>query len=268
MSLRRASSFLGVVVAAAPLAVSSPDSSITTLRVAGGRGAYAIVTRGCNGEILSADKVPLENAAVDLSHKFRAPVRVGARAGIVRLPNRLPLVRYVNPYVAVEGPGFSVGSGWLHADRQLPEADDQGIDGEPFNSFSGHLRTGKKGYWSVSYFEGLPITTGGYLQTGFGWDEGDFHIWGGTGLKPQDRPGLVASMDLRIVGGLSVGASGRLGSSGGVSESGFALALSYAWVHRSRETSAARSVRAPGFEVPDSLAAPPESLTAPVLAPD
>ncbi|HEU5312006.1 MAG TPA: hypothetical protein VFV24_11180, partial [Candidatus Eisenbacteria bacterium] len=109
---------------AAPLAVGSPDSSVTSLRVAGGRGAYAIVTRGCNGEILRSDKVEFENAGADLSHKFRAPVRVGARAGVVRQPSGLPAVRYVNPYLTLELPGFSISNGWFHSDRPLPGISD------------------------------------------------------------------------------------------------------------------------------------------------
>ena len=238
------------------MAVGSPDSSVTSLRVAGGRGAYAIVTRGCNGEILSADKVGFENAGVDLSHKFRAPVRVGARAGVLPISG-LTTVRYVNPYLTLELPGFSISNGWFHSNRPPPRISDETVEDAPFNTFSGHIRTGKKGYWSVSYLEGLPVATGGYVQTGFGVNDGDFHIWGGTGLDPHDRPGLVANIDVRVVGGLSVGATGRLGSSGGVSESGFALALSYAWVHRREAPARAEATEFDAW--PDSAASPRDS---------
>jgi hypothetical protein len=231
MNLRRASPYLSVVAVAAPLAFSSPDSSVTSLRIAGGEGAYAVITRGCNGEVLTAAKAEYENAGMDLSHKFVSPVRIGARAGLIQPPGSSVTLRYVNPYVSLDWSGFSIGGGWVRSDRRLPDGGGEDYLPMPENTGSAHIRVGKKVYWSLSYLEGVPLATGGYGQTGLGVREGRLDFWLGAGVVPQDRPGFVVRADLRVAGGLSLGATGRLGSSEGISENAFAVSLSYAWVH-------------------------------------
>jgi hypothetical protein len=220
------------VAVAAPLAVSTPDSSVTTVRVAGGEGTYASITRGCSGEVLSAYQREYENAGVDLSHKFTSPIRVGARAGFVRPPQASVSARYINPYLSLDWGGFSVGGGWVRSDSRLPDGGGQDYIGVPSSTVSGHVRIGNRVYWSVSYLEGVPLATGGYAQTGVGVRGRRLDFWIGAGAVPQDAPGLVARADVRVVRGLSLGATGRLGSSEGISENAFAFSLSYAWAHR------------------------------------
>lgn len=221
---------------AAPLAISTPDSSVTSLRVGGGKGSYGYITRGCNGELLTADKIDLESAGADLSHKFTGPFRIGMRAGVIHPPDGFANVHYVNPYISEERKIGSASIGLVVSDRRLPDGGSDDYADVTAGTFSGHLRLGRKIYWSASYLEDVPITTGGYVQTGIGVTGGRFHVWGGAGILPHDEVGFVSKADVRVWRGFSIGAIARVGQSEGITENGFSLSLSHAWVHRRQET--------------------------------
>jgi len=237
MNGRRVASTISVMAVAAPLAISTPDSSVTSFRIGGGSGSYGYITRGCNGDVLTANKVELENFGADVSHKFTAPFRVGVRAGIIQPKSADLDVRYVNPYLSQEGSIFSAGLGLVISDRRLPDGGSDDYRDGTHTTGSGHVRIGKKFYWSASYLEDVPIAIAGYAQTGVGMRGDRFHVWGGVGALPQDGVGFVAKADARVLRGFSLGFIGRLGSSEGIDENGFALTLSYDWVHR-RDASA------------------------------
>ncbi len=69
--------------AIAPLAVGQAgdysDSSSTRFTFGAGAGTYAVVSRGCQGEILSVYKRDFRDAALGVEHEFRGPVSVGVR---------------------------------------------------------------------------------------------------------------------------------------------------------------------------------------------
>jgi len=231
--MRRGISYLSVVAVAAPLAVSAPPRHATEVTLSGGSGSYASISRGCNGEILSRYRVNFDNAAVEASHKFPGPWRLGARAGAMDLESHDPFtqsyhVRYVNPYVSFDEPAISFGLGYFRADHPLPETyDDEAMHGT-WNHGSGHVRVGTpKLYFSAAYLEETPIAASGYVTLGLGKAWRRTHAWLGTGGIPFDHLGLVAKADFRIAGGLAIGGTGRLGSSGGVSENSFGLRISY-----------------------------------------
>ena len=253
MKARRAASFFSVVAAAAPLAISTPDSSVTSFRIGGGSGSYGYITRGCNGDVLTANRVELDNVGADVSHKFTAPFRVGVRAGIIQPKSADLDVRYVNPYLSQEGSIWSAGLGLVVSDRRLPDGGDDDYQDGTHTTGSGHLRVGKKFYWSASYLEDVPIAIGGYAQTGVGMRGKRLHVWGGVGALPQDGIGFVGKADARVMKGFSVGFIGRLGSSEGIQENGFALSLSYDWVHR-RDASTT-SARDPGESIVEPVPA-------------
>ena len=277
--MRRSIPLLSAALAAAPLAISQPDSSVTELRLSGGRGAYAYVTRGCDNSVISKEKIDFDNVGVEASHKFTWPVRVGARAGVVR-PQASGLeyyydasqleLRYVNPYLSLEWPGFSIGGGYVSANRHFPE--------EEFSTTaSGHIRIGKKTYFEMSFFEGVPLLTAGYAQMGLGFRLPKADLWIGMADVPQDKPGLVTRGEYRIGDRLGIGGTARLGSSEGVSESGFALSLSYRFTHRTTRTVAASPPEPsawhgvapaprPSGALPDSTPPPPDPATAPAAS--
>ena len=227
--MRRSIPLWGALAAAAPLAITSPDSSVTTAQLLGGTGSYAEIARGCNNEVLSREKLPYSNAGAELSHKFPGPVQIGARAGTYKLERDTEATRYVNPYLSLEWRAFSLGGGVIGTPRGFPggagSADDH-------RHYSAHIRIGSRtGYFSTSYMEGVPILTGGYYQFGVGGGGRREDIWGGLGIGPYDKLGAVLKFDYRILGGLGVSGVGRLGSSEGVSENSFALGLSFRGVH-------------------------------------
>ncbi|MGH7680989.1 MAG: hypothetical protein ACRENN_03275, partial [Candidatus Eiseniibacteriota bacterium] len=88
--MRRGISYLSVVAVAAPLAVSVPSQHATEVTLSGGTGSYASISRGCNGEILSGYRLDFDNAAVEASHKFPGPWRLGARAGVMDVESHDP----------------------------------------------------------------------------------------------------------------------------------------------------------------------------------
>jgi hypothetical protein len=231
--MRREISYLSVVAVAAPLAVSAPPQHATEVTVSGGTGSYASIGRGCNGEVLSKYPVDLKDAAVEASHKFPGPWRLGARAGVIDLESKDPFkasynARYVNPYLSLDWPSISLGVGYFRANHPLPETyDDEALHGT-WNHASGHVRFGRPNfYFSAAYLEEMPIAAAGDVALGFGKAWRKSHVWLGTGAIPFDHFGLVAKADFRIAGGLAVGGTGRLGSSQGVSENTISLRISY-----------------------------------------
>lgn len=233
--MRREISYLNVVAVAAPLAISAPQQHVTEIRVGGGSGSYAVVTRGCEG-VISSERASYDNAALEVSHKFPQPIRLGARVGFfqpdfpetIRLGAGEDRIRYANPFVSFDWPMFSIGVGLVRANSAFPFRDGDGIDG----TVSGHIRIGKpKTYFSAGYFEEVPLATPGFMTAGFGGGGRKLQLWFGAGIAPYDVVGFVATADYRIGGGIALGATGRLGGTQGISENAFAFRLSYQWSH-------------------------------------
>ena len=266
--MRRSVPLLSAALAAAPLAVSHPDSSITEFRVGWGSGSYADVTRGCDNSVLSAYKINYDNVGAEVSHKFRAPVRLGVRGGALRPKvGNDPYARaydmeYVNPYASLEWPSFSIGGGWVKGNAPFPDEDFEEVG-------SGHIRLGAPTYFEVSFFEAVPLLTTGYAQIGLGHHLPRADLWVGTAAVPHDHFALVTRGEYRFGDRLGVGGTFRLGSSQGISENGFAISLSYRFTHR-RERAPESSV-APVPHDPLSApwwpgAAPADSATAPAVS--
>jgi len=261
--MRRSVPLWTAVLAAAPLAISHTDSSVTELLVAGGSGSYAYVTRGCDNSVISKSRIDYDNLGAEVSHKFRGPIRLGVRAGLLHPDVSGPYdyqsatdVRYVNPYLSMDWPAFSIGGGWARGSRHFPEEDFS-------QTVSGHIRIGKKTYFEASFFEAVPLVTAGYAQTGLGhrWPRAD--LWIGVGAVPQDQVGLVARGQYRIGNRLGLGGTLRLGGSEGISENAFAVSLSYRFTHRTEQVL---------LQDPDAwrptppAAAPVDSATAPAAS--
>lgn len=252
--MRKHLSYFGVLAAAAPLAVSAPPHHATEVRFAAGSGSYAVITRGCDNSVISKQSVAFDNVAAEVSHKFPAPVRLGARAGAFRVGGRDP-TRYVNPYISFDWPAFSLGGGWVGADDFLPDGSDDDLADDPFDqqksTGSGHVRIGSsKFYFSASYFEGLPLLTPGYATAGFGSGRERVHVWVGACVLPYDTPGILANAEVSVGRRLGLTGTGRLGSAEGEFEGAFALGVRFRWGSRSGEPSE------PSGGAPDSTAPP------------
>jgi len=135
---------LGAWLAALPLAVDLPvsrDSSRTDqpqVEVAGGGGQFAIVSRGCEGQVLRVTRNQLSSGALVVGHRLPKDFVVGVRAGSVQttlhqstqvyigapghphrdttLPARYPNP-YVNPDLGNEGRWAGPGIGVMMADH-------------------------------------------------------------------------------------------------------------------------------------------------------
>lgn len=210
------------IAVVAPLAVDmnarDPDSTVTSLMIAGGAGSYAYVTRGCEGQVLSREQRRFQDAGVALTHRFNGPVEAGVRATLLRkVPQYEKNTIVWNPNVSVEGRkvglgfGVNLGGGSSYYERDFE-----------ISPVSGHIRLGSRrtAYFSTHVFEDVPIVSGSPVRMGVGFRGGSLMDgWVGMGTPaPFDKPGLVAKADLHLSRFLDVNLTGRLGGSEGLSE--------------------------------------------------
>lgn len=242
--MRRSIPLWSAALAAAPIAISHPDSSVTELRIAGGSGAYAhIVGGGCEFGTSFKERVEYDNVGGEVSHMFARPVRFGLRAGRVAygpLDEGATLRKsatYLNPHISLDWPVFSIGGGLVSSEGHLPEEDSNLVP-------SAHIRIGKRFYLETSFYEAVPIATGGYAQLGLGARFRKTDLWLGLGTGPGDVAGFVARGEHRIGGRLGVGGTVRLCNSEGIEQNAFAVALSYRWVHKAATEPPAATVPA------------------------
>ena len=190
---------LGVWLAALPLAVDLPgsrDSSRTDplqVEVAGGGGQFAIVSRGCNGEVLRVTRNQLRSGTLVVEHRLPRDFVVGVRAGTVQTtlhpssqvhvgapgdPDRDTTLtarcsnRYVNPYLGYEGRWAGLGIGAMMADR--PFDTDPAFDIAE-NSFRGlhptwHVRLGgEQRRLTLRWMEDVPLESEGHFSADLGF---------------------------------------------------------------------------------------------------
>lgn len=235
------------VAAVAPLAVGPSgdfsDSSATRFAIAAGSGSYAVITRGCEGEVLSGYKRDFHDAAATVQHEFRGPLVLGVRAQQISGPPNvagtgLEQVLW-NPHVALEWRSFGIGGGWVTPNGANQEY--SGLDQLDILPVSAHLRFGdlRRTYLSIQAMEDEPCySSGGTFVVGIGARASSaVHLWFGVGgVTPYDGVGLLARTDIQVTPGLQASIGGRLGSSEGVSENAIRAGLSYTWTHRRYES--------------------------------
>ncbi len=201
---------LGAWIAALPVAIdlpASPDSAAarrgeTRLEAMAGRGQFSVITRGCEGQILSEIQEQVDGGGLALEHRFPQDWVVGVRGGTLRTSVRgvsgsAPAVsggelttRYVNPYAAYEGGFAGVGAGWLDANQPFP------LPGESWFEprWSGHVRLGGPEInVSARFMEDVPLQAGSYLSLE-------------AGVRPHENvelgfgPGLLGPFDGAMLG--------------------------------------------------------------------
>jgi hypothetical protein len=228
------------MAAVAPLAftvTAHRDSAVTSVSVVAGAGSYAYVTRGCNNEVLSSSQRRFRDAAIVVDHDFAGPFDAGVRATVLRqMPGYYDGTVLWNPYVALEWTGVGLGAGVVpnHKPRIRYWADTYSYGDVEFDvlPFSGHLRLGDRGkaYFSVHVFEDAPVASGGgAARIGLGIHAAErADLWlGVSGLDPYDQAGFLAKADIRVSPNLSLTATGRIGSSVGLSENAGAIGFKF-----------------------------------------
>lgn len=159
---------------------AAPPAAETRIRVAGSLGQFALIHRGCNGEVLSVTKSQLRSGALEVQHRFAGGMVIGARGGQVVEgegegdpgpfgdPALLATRRtnaYANPYVGFDGARGGFGFGWLRADHAFVR--------DEFETFrpevTGHVRLGtSREHLTVRFMEGLPLESEGAFTVEFG----------------------------------------------------------------------------------------------------
>ena len=226
------------MVAMAPLAIGQSgdysDSSATRFGIAAGAGTYGVVTRGCQGEVLSKYKRDFHDAAATLEHEFRGPLVLGVRGQLVGVAGSDVDQFLWNPHAGLEWKRFGIGAGYVTPHVEGSRGDPVDFDIPPV---SAHLRFGNlhRTNLSLRLMEGAPYSSsGGVFEARFGMAISPaVHGWIGIGSpEPFDRSGLIAGTDIRLARGLRVNIGGRLGGSEGINESAVRAGLSYTWTHR------------------------------------
>jgi hypothetical protein len=226
-----------------------PEShgSATTVTVAGGTGHYAIIDRGCEGQVLNVKPVTFHDGAADIEHRFANGVTLGLRSGVVdeQAKNQgvatilTPVVHdstvttldehtnaYVNPNIALEEHVFGVGVGWVHAQHGFElDQDRKRID----PSF--HLRIGPLAgsYFRIGYMESVPLLSGGgYLDIGLGLHPARrLDVYAGLSTMPYDASGLTLRAAYRVLPNWALSARGRVGFSSNAPENGIAMGVTF-----------------------------------------
>ena len=179
---------LGVWLAALPLAVDLPaarDSSRggpLQVELAGGFGQFAIVNRGCNGEVLRVTRNQLRSGALVVERRLPRDFVLGVRAGSVRttpgstttvhadalgyqpgdtIPASARSNPYVNPYVGYEGRWVGLGIGGLKAGQ--PFVIDEYLSRKA--QVTGHVRLGGDPVWAtLRWMEDVPLESEGHFS--------------------------------------------------------------------------------------------------------
>jgi len=227
---------------AAPDSVGSEGE--TRVSVIGGIGHYAIIDRGCEGQVLKTHPHPFQEAGAEVQHRFPSGVTAGVRGGAVRdrakelvtdysvYPYRDSLITkvgdntYFNPSLSIEGRSVGAGMGWIWSRTAFGSAGEH----TQFR-WSGHFRVGSLDgpYLKASFMESSPLYSGGgYFVLGIGmrpnrlWD-----TYVGVGGGPYDGPGLAVSLERRVQEHFVVVTRARLGHSGGENQSAIGLGFTY-----------------------------------------
>jgi hypothetical protein len=213
------------------LSTTSGDLSEMNLSVTGSDGQYALISRGCNGQVYDRQEIPLREYSIGLDKRFSTGVRIGIIGSYVRCRNEVfdeGIARdleftAINPYVNIEGVGGAFGFGYFRSSSVLPRL---GNKVRP----SGYLRLGRpeKVYIDLRYLHSAPIMTGGYWQIGYGGAAAPgLGLWIGVGKGPHDKIGFLVRSNVRLAYGFHLDLLGRVGRSERVSETGVSVGIRF-----------------------------------------
>lgn len=215
--------------------VSEDDSTEMNIKFAAGKGSYATITRGCEGQVLSKRKIPFQDMGFSVDYRIKSPACLGLRAGKIWTEYEYSVYTngieyekmtnsYLNPNISLEGSKLGIGIGYFIPKKHLPKKEKKQL-------FSWHLRFGPpKSYFSIHYLENVPLYSGGgYVNLGLGGKAGKkINYWFGLGSAgPYDKAGFVAKTNFEIKRNWHLDLAGRLGGSEGIWENAIAVGLNY-----------------------------------------
>jgi len=247
---------LYTLLVALPIAVEVPPDSTgenrgnTRITAIGGVGTFALIDRGCENQVIATHPYEFREVAGAVEHEFPNGLAIGVRGGKLEQSNdetyraidyppyppvsfdSMIVVRtksdnaYIHPTIAYERNQFGVGGGWIFAREPFVS---QGDSFDPGPSF--HVRLGRRDgvRLELNYMENLPLYSGGgYAELGLGMHLHQLvDVSFAVGTSPFDGPGLGLEVDYRVLPNWSLLGRARLGHTGGESQSGGALGLSY-----------------------------------------
>jgi hypothetical protein len=243
------------ITLALPVSVEVPnrDSASaggeTRLGVSGSMGRYALIDRGCEGQVLRSHPHEYGEAGLEAVHQLGNGMSFAVRAGVIQEkatervrttdystspPRDSVLVdesdwhnSYVNPAIAFEGTRGGIGLGVIVARRPFVSYSENEQRIRP----SFHARVGRVDgmHLRAAYMESVPLYSGGgYFELGVGAHATRrLDVYGGVSAGPFDGAGFALRTEYRALPHLAISARTRLGRSGGENQSGFAVGLGY-----------------------------------------
>ena len=242
-----------ILLCALPFEVdlTPPDSAETTVQFYGSVGQYALINRGCEGQVLDQHAVPFQELSAGVEHRLDSSTRLGIRSsyifdqqevfgdGIYYDPVRdlyLSPSEFVteenltiNPYLNLDAKPVGIGIGYFWSRQALTGSDDFDEIDSPL---SASLRLGNRRalYFSSSFLHHIPVYTGGYFQIGLGSGKNPkFDWWLGWGfVGPYDQPDIALfKSNIRLQRHFMLNVLIRAGFTEGISESAAGVGLTY-----------------------------------------
>ena len=213
------------------------DSSKTTISFSGNLGQYAEIQRGCSGNIIKKDKIPIQEADISINRKPVPYFRLGLNGILVNskresyyLNDRYETIpefhsysiSLVHPNANLETKYFGLGIGYFWSTDYLPELDWQ-------NSLTGYLRIGnpRSAFFDISVLHTMPLSSG-YFQVGFGKiNDPRPNWWVGLGLTPYDALGLSIKLQTHLKDRFYLDSNTRIGVSEGIFEGTLGFGITY-----------------------------------------
>jgi len=230
-----------------PIMIDAPpnDTTQTQTTVWGGLGQYALIERGCSGNILRERGIGFQEIGVKWSRDSRrGEIGILAHAAwdrkevekevwdthygystVYHYPRRALFA--VNPFVEVNARYIGAGAGLLMSNTTLPK-----LNNEKAILFlpSFHLRFGnlKMIYFDASFLQHPWLYSGNYLRIGLGSNKSrTFQPWFGLGFGPSDRLGLLYRGNILLSKGLWLHMLLRAGMSSSTPEPAIGLGITY-----------------------------------------
>jgi len=155
---------------------SGQDSASTVVEFALGKGSYAHVNRGCEGNVISATDVPFEDAAISVERR-NPPAKYGIKAGISHFAAEKGEGGFIDTEaktVYFLNPNFGFNTRYLGADLGLillndfPRVDDQDQTHKKYLLSTGEFRVGSLRSWYFFFGVGnnLPLFVTGMGNLG------------------------------------------------------------------------------------------------------
>ncbi len=236
---------LAVVMAPLMIDTSPKNTTKTNMTIWGSAGQYALIDRGCSGEILREKGIGFGEMGLKLSQENKK-TEVGILAHLTSDQKEVEEERHdpnygyysvysyprqfgfaLNPFVEIRGHYVGVGFGFLASGSQLAKLiDEKGVHFMP----SFHLRFGnlQSLYLDASLFQHPWLYAGNYLRIGLGSKKSStFHPWFGVGFGPADKPGFIARGTFSLGNRTNLQAILRLGESTGILEPAVGLGVTY-----------------------------------------